>query len=57
MKESVAYINTNVECVQKFENNTKELKLQYIKNLPKFNTFVGVNIDFEKISKAMKILF
>ena len=37
MKESLSYTNTNVECGQKFENNTKDYRLQYIKNLPKFN--------------------
>ena len=44
MKGSLVHINTNLECGMKFLNNTKDYRLQYIKNLPKFNIFVGVNI-------------
>ena len=43
MKESSTYINKNVESGQKFPNNTKDYRLQYINHLQKFNIFVEVN--------------
>ena len=43
MKESLAYINTNVECSYKILNYIKDYKVQYINNLPKFNIFIEVN--------------
>ena len=46
MKESLIYIKTNVKCGQKFSNNSKDYKLQYVKNLPKFNIFVGLTHRF-----------
>ena len=39
MKESLAYINTNVECSYKFQNNTKDYMFKYIKHLPKTQYF------------------
>ena len=35
MKDSLEYVNTNVECGLNFSNNTKECKLHYIEHLPK----------------------
>ena len=35
MKESLIYIDTNVEFVVKFKKNSKDHRLQYIENLPK----------------------
>ena len=39
MKKSLKYLNTNVEFGLKFENNTKDYMLQYIKHLPKTQYF------------------
>ena len=56
MKESFAYTNTNVECGQKFINNTTNYKIRYIKNLPKFNIFVGTHRFSENFKKYDNIV-
>ena len=57
MKESLSYINTNIECGENFLNNTNDYMLRYIKHLPNTKYFRRAHIDFEKILKNMKILF
>ena len=39
MKESLEYINKNVEYGYKFKKNTKDHRFQYIKYLPKTQYF------------------
>ena len=39
MKESLIYINTNIECILKLQNNTKDHRVQYKEYLPKNSIF------------------